>query len=121
MVMPSPRPTAAALRQRIYRKRRQTRVQCFSVELLPSEIDGLISKGYLDDKARHNRRAVQRALESYVCDLVPFEECSDAYLWSRFFVVVRAVPADALSFAGLAVHGPRNAVDKVFKGATLHP
>jgi hypothetical protein len=35
--------------------------------------------------------------------------------------VVRAVPADALSFAGLAVHGPRNAVDKVFKGATLHP
>jgi hypothetical protein len=35
--------------------------------------------------------------------------------------VVRAVPASALSFAGLAVHGPRNAVDKVFKGATLHP
>jgi hypothetical protein len=35
--------------------------------------------------------------------------------------VVRVVPADALSFAGLAVHGPRNAVDKVFKGATLHP
>jgi hypothetical protein len=35
--------------------------------------------------------------------------------------VVRAVPAGALSFAGLAVYGPRNAVDKVFKGATLHP
>jgi hypothetical protein len=35
--------------------------------------------------------------------------------------VVRAVPGDALSFAGLAVHGPRNAVDKIFKGATLHP
>jgi hypothetical protein len=35
--------------------------------------------------------------------------------------VVRAVPAAGLSFAGLAVHGPRNAVDKVFKGATLHP
>jgi hypothetical protein len=35
--------------------------------------------------------------------------------------VVRVVPAGALSFAGLAVHGPRNAVDKVFKGATLHP
>jgi hypothetical protein len=35
--------------------------------------------------------------------------------------VVRAVPAAELSFAGLAVHGPRNAVDKVFKGATLHP
>ena len=36
-------------------------------------------------------------------------------------LVVRAVPADGLSFAGLAVLGPRNAVDKVFKGATLHP
>ena len=35
--------------------------------------------------------------------------------------VVRAVPAGDLSFAGLAVYGPRNAVDKVFKGATLHP
>jgi hypothetical protein len=35
--------------------------------------------------------------------------------------VVRAVPADELQFAGLALHGPRNAVDKIFKGATLHP
>ena len=35
-------------------------------------------KGYLDDKARHDRRALQRALNSYVCDLVPFQECSDA-------------------------------------------
>jgi hypothetical protein len=35
--------------------------------------------------------------------------------------VVRAVSAPDLQFAGLAVHGPRNAVDKVFKGATLHP
>ena len=35
--------------------------------------------------------------------------------------VVRAVPAGELSFAGLALHGPRNAIDKVLKGATLHP
>ena len=74
----SPPPTVGALRMRKYRKRRQKHMQCFSVELLPSEIDGLISKGYLDDKARHDRRAVQRALEFYVCDLVPFKECSDA-------------------------------------------
>jgi hypothetical protein len=56
MGMPSPPPTAAALRQRIYRKRRRKGMQCFSVELLPSEIDGLISLGYLDDQARHDRR-----------------------------------------------------------------
>jgi hypothetical protein len=34
--------------------------------------------------------------------------------------VVRAVAAADLRFAGIALHGPRNAVDKVFKGATLH-
>ena len=35
--------------------------------------------------------------------------------------VVRAVAAADLRFAGLALHGPRDVVDKVFKGATLHP
>jgi hypothetical protein len=35
--------------------------------------------------------------------------------------VVRAVAAAELSFAGIALHGPRNAVDKVFKGVSLHP
>jgi hypothetical protein len=33
---------------------------------------------------------------------------------------VRAVPRDALDLVGIAVHGPRNAVDRVLKGATLH-
>jgi hypothetical protein len=35
--------------------------------------------------------------------------------------VVRAVPAEKLSLAGLALHGRRNDVDKVVKGLTLHP
>jgi hypothetical protein len=34
---------------------------------------------------------------------------------------VRAVPAGELDLVGLAVYGPRNAVDKVMKGAVLHP
>jgi hypothetical protein len=34
---------------------------------------------------------------------------------------VRAVPRDRLDLVGLAVHGPRNAVDKVTKGALMHP
>ena len=34
---------------------------------------------------------------------------------------VRAVPADGLPLAGLAVYGPKNAVDKIFKGFALHP
>lgn len=34
---------------------------------------------------------------------------------------VLAVPRDRLDLVGLAVHGPRNAVDKVVKGARMHP
>ncbi|WP_134740978.1 DUF2000 domain-containing protein [Nocardioides sp. 503] len=34
---------------------------------------------------------------------------------------VAAVAGDALDLVGLALHGPKNAVDKVTKGARLHP
>jgi len=34
---------------------------------------------------------------------------------------VLAVPRDSLDLVGLAVHGPRNAVDKIVKGARMHP
>ncbi|MFF9128111.1 DUF2000 family protein [Streptomyces sp. NPDC014889] len=34
---------------------------------------------------------------------------------------VRAVPTAELDLVGLAVYGPRNAVDKVLKGAQMHP
>ncbi|MGA5442995.1 DUF2000 family protein [Streptomyces griseoincarnatus] len=34
---------------------------------------------------------------------------------------VRAVPTTDLDLVGFAVHGPRNAVDKVLKGARMHP
>lgn len=33
---------------------------------------------------------------------------------------VRAVPRDKLDLVGIALHGPKNAVDKILKGATLH-
>ena len=35
--------------------------------------------------------------------------------------VVRAVAAEEMSLVGLAVYGPKNAVDKIFKGFPLHP
>jgi len=31
-------------------------------------------QGHREGKARHDRRALQRALNSYVCDLVPLKE-----------------------------------------------
>ena len=34
---------------------------------------------------------------------------------------VNAVAAGDLNLVGVAVYGPRNAMNKVFKGATLHP
>ncbi|MFF0160199.1 DUF2000 family protein [Streptomyces sp. NPDC005263] len=34
---------------------------------------------------------------------------------------VRAVPTSDLDLVGLAVYGPRNGVDKVLKGARMHP
>jgi hypothetical protein len=34
---------------------------------------------------------------------------------------VRAVPTAELDLVGLAVHGPKNAVDKVLKGTRMHP
>jgi hypothetical protein len=33
---------------------------------------------------------------------------------------VRAVPREKLDLVGLALHGPRNGVDRVLKGASLH-
>lgn len=35
--------------------------------------------------------------------------------------VVAAVPGDRLDLVGIALHGPKNAVDKVIKGSALHP
>lgn len=34
---------------------------------------------------------------------------------------VRAVPRDQLDLVGVAIHGQRNAVDKILKGARMHP
>lgn len=35
--------------------------------------------------------------------------------------VVAAVPGEELDLVGIAVHGPRNGVDKVVKGSRMHP
>ena len=34
---------------------------------------------------------------------------------------VRAVTAEDMTLVGVAVHGPKNAVDKILKGVPLHP
>jgi hypothetical protein len=34
---------------------------------------------------------------------------------------VKAVPRDQLDLVGIALHGTKNAIDKVLKGAQMHP
>ncbi len=66
---------------------------------------------------RAHQRALTRGMPMAIYTMEMFETGND----DDNRAVVRAVPAAELRFAGLALHGPRNAVDKVLKGVTLHP
>ena len=63
------------------------------------------------------RRAMERRvrLSLYIEDM--FKTGHDAD--NR--ATVRAVAAEEMALVGLAVYGPKNAVDKIFKGFQLHP
>lgn len=60
-------------------------------------------------------RALERGLTPAVYTAEMFGTSNDAD--NRAAVLASA----ELDLVGIAVHGPRNAVDKVFKGARLHP
>jgi hypothetical protein len=64
-----------------------------------------------------HERAVRRGLPTAVFTAELFATGHD----EANRAAVRAVPTAGLDLVGLAVHGPRNAVDKVTKGAGLHP
>jgi hypothetical protein len=67
-------------------------------------------------KAAH-ARALQRELPISVYTREMFSTGNDVA--NR--AVVRAVARDDLDLVGIALHGPRNAVDKPVKGSRLHP
>ncbi len=62
-------------------------------------------------------RAVERALTPAVFTSALFSTPGD----EQNRAAVRAVPGADLDLVGLAVHGPKNAVDKVMKGSRMHP
>lgn len=64
-----------------------------------------------------HRRALARGMRVAVYIEEMFKTGNDAD--NR--AAVRAVTATGMPLAGLAAYGPRNAVDKVFKGLPLHP
>jgi hypothetical protein len=70
-----------------------------------------------DALTRVHRRALDRGLPLVIFtdELIPLDNEDDNQ------AAVRAVPVGELRFAGLAVYGPRNAVDKICKGLALHP
>jgi hypothetical protein len=67
-------------------------------------------------KAAHTR-ALGRGLPMSIYTREMFATGNDAA--NR--AVVQAVARDDLDLVGIAVHGPRNGVDKTVKGARLHP
>lgn len=67
--------------------------------------------------AAAHRRALARGMRVAVYIEEMFKTGNDAD--NR--AAVRAVTATGMPLAGLAAYGPRNAVDKVFKGLPLHP
>ncbi|MCZ2807432.1 DUF2000 domain-containing protein [Modestobacter sp. VKM Ac-2983] len=62
-------------------------------------------------------RALERSLTPAVFTAELFSTPGDV----QNRAAVRAVAGADLDLVGLAVHGPRNAVDKVVKGARMHP
>lgn len=76
----------------------------------------LVLEGSKEVLTAAHQRAVARALPLSVFTTDLFDTGFDAA--NR--AAVKAVPRDALDLVGLALHGPKNAVDKVVKGARLH-
>ncbi|CAG6397870.1 DUF2000 domain-containing protein [Streptomyces cocklensis] len=77
----------------------------------------LVFQGAKDVLTAAHTRALSRGLPSAVFTADLFATGNDVD--NR--AAVRAVPTAGLDLVGLAVHGPRNAVDKALKGARLHP
>jgi hypothetical protein len=76
----------------------------------------LVFQGGKEALAASRERAVSRGLTLSVFTADLFATGNDRD--NR--AAVRAVPAQDLDLVGLAVYGPRNAVDKVIKGARMH-
>lgn len=77
----------------------------------------LVFEGDKDVLRAAHGRAVGRAMALTVFTADLFGTGDDAA--NR--AAVRAVTTASLDLVGIAVHGPRNAVDRVVRGAHLHP
>ncbi|MBO0845036.1 MAG: DUF2000 domain-containing protein [Nocardioides sp.] len=77
----------------------------------------LVFEGSKEDLTRSHQRALGRGLTIAVFTADLFATGHD----EANRAAVRAVGRDDLDLVGIALHGPKNAVDKVIKGAHMHP
>ena len=77
----------------------------------------MVFEGSKEFMATAHGRALQREIEHSVFTQDLFATGNDRD--NR--AAVRAVSTPELDLVGIAVYGPKNAVDKVLKGATKHP
>ncbi|MFD7434679.1 DUF2000 family protein [Streptomyces sp. NPDC059861] len=77
----------------------------------------LVFEGTKETLTAAHARVLSRALPRAVFTSDLFATGND----SDNRAAVRAVRTGELDLVGLAVHGPRNAVDKALKGARMHP
>lgn len=77
----------------------------------------LIFAGDGDLLAEARRRALSRGMRISIYTRELFATGND----EDNRAAVRGVPGEKLDLVGLALHGQRNAVDRVLKGARLHP
>jgi hypothetical protein len=77
----------------------------------------LVFEGSKEFMRTAHERALRRGIEHSVFTQELFATGNDRD--NR--AAVKAVRTEALDLVGLAVYGPKNAVDKVLKGAAMHP
>ncbi|MDA3643866.1 DUF2000 domain-containing protein [Saccharopolyspora indica] len=77
----------------------------------------LVFEGTKEVLSAAHRKALSRSLHTAVFTSDLFSTGNDRD--NR--AAVRGVGTEQLDLVGLAVHGPRNAVDKILKGARMHP
>ena len=77
----------------------------------------LVFEGSKEFMATAHRRALQRGIEHSVFTQELFATGNDRD--NR--AAVKAVATEELDLVGIALYGPKNAVDKTLKGAHMHP
>lgn len=77
----------------------------------------LVFEGSKENLVTSHRRAVERGLPLAVFTSDLFTTNNDRD--NR--AAVKAITRDQLDLVGMASYGPRNAIDKIIKGARMHP